>query len=159
MGVIYIAGQNPGSGVTAICAGLARLLQHSGKKVLVHKPLSFNSIASDKDLDLIKSINGQEHILPPTRTLSNGTLSPTIATTIRNEIGALAKDGNTIVIHGLPIGNSDRGPAISSELALSLGAPVIGVVSDCAESLDLVKEAQKAVFGSLLSGIIIIKLE
>ena len=155
MGVIYIAGQSPGSGITAICAGLAKSLQRSGKKALVHKPLSFDKNDSDKDLELIAHINGQEQLPAPTRTISNGDLSPKIAATIRDEINTLAKSGSTIVIHGLPIVNTEDAPTISAQLAHSLGASVIGVISDYAESLDLVKEAQREEFGSLLSGIII----
>jgi BioD-like phosphotransacetylase family protein len=122
---------------------------------LVHKPLSFDSNDSDKDLELISSINGQEQKLAPTRTISSGDLSPQIAATIRAEINTLAQNEGTIIIHGLPIVTTQGDSIISAQLAHSLGAPVIGVISDYAESLDLIKEAQKKEFGSLLSGIII----
>ena len=57
MGIVYLAGQSSGSGVTAVAAGLAAAWRSAGKRVSLVKPLS---TPGDSDPAFFAELGGSE---------------------------------------------------------------------------------------------------
>lgn len=63
MTVLYVVSAEGTAGKTAICAGLGKFLQDSGKKVGYLKPLAVEKNGSDGDVDFMKQVLGTSDVV------------------------------------------------------------------------------------------------
>ncbi|MDA1215511.1 MAG: DRTGG domain-containing protein [Chloroflexi bacterium] len=153
MTVLYIAGQQPGTGATAVSAALAVVWRRAGKSVALVKPAFLNGDPSGTTA-LFAQITGVATDAAPVMA-SDGQLTSGQMDAIAKEIEALASGVDVVVVDGLPRTDADGGKvAASAQLAQRLGAVVLGVLpysrSDGAETAAAWREA----FGDALRGVV-----
>ncbi len=124
MSVLYIAGQRPGAGSTAVAASLAMALRKHGRKVALVKPVSLES--EDRDAAWLASLTGQRETAP----LAVGaTVTGDVLDSAARRVQTLAKDADVVVVEGLPLEAADGSAiAASPALAKKMTAKVIGVL-------------------------------
>ncbi len=153
MAALYITSSEKGSGKTAICAGLGKLLAASGRKVGYFKPFisdgTTTTAGADGDalfMNSLFSLDASADILSPVIS-SRGSLAGSI-----KETCAKASQGKDVVIIE---GISDQYWA-SAEIADALGAGVIVVEAYSPGMLKGVEEAKG--IGKSLVGVILNKV-
>jgi BioD-like phosphotransacetylase family protein len=154
MTVLYIAGQQPGTGATAVSAALAVAWRRAGKSVALVKPVFLNGDPTGTTA-LFAQITGVATDAAPVMA-SDGQLTPGQMDAIAKEIEALASGVDVVVVDGLPRTDADGGKvAASAQLAQRLGAVVLGVLpysrSDGAE----IASAWRETFGDELRGVVV----
>ena len=156
MGVLYVAGQSPGAGATAVCAALATQWQRSGKRVLIHEPLTLDARIPEADLELFARITGQPQGRFKTQPLENRRLDSALGNALSAEVAGLAKEADVVVIHGLPMTDTQGAPVeASAMLAQRLGATVLGVLAYEPEGHGALAETWQEAFGVSLAGLIV----
>ncbi|MEX2599653.1 MAG: DRTGG domain-containing protein [Dehalococcoidia bacterium] len=123
MGVLYIAGQKPGAGSTALAASLATAWRKAGRKVALTKPVTM--MENDPDAPLFASLTGARDTDPlQVKAVVTGDVLDSAASRVQS----LAKDADVVIVEGLPMTGADGAPIeASAALAQRMGAKVIGV--------------------------------
>lgn len=154
MAALYITSSEKGSGKTAICAGLGRLLMDRGKKVGFFKPVisdgKTTTAGTDGDaafMNNLFSLNASADILSPVIS-SRGNL----AGNIKETCAKAARNKDVVIIEGL----SDQYWA-SGEIAEALDARVIIVEPYSPKLAKAVGEAKDDIGMSLL-GVVVNKV-
>ena len=160
MGVLYVAGQAPGAGATAVCAALATRWRRLGKKVLLYKPFTLDAAAVEADLRLFAQITGQPEGRFSIRPYTSGALDPALGEVLGAEVAGLEKETDVVVVQGLPMTDA-QGVRLeaSATLAQKLGGKALGVLSYDPEHEPAAYESTanrwQETFGELLAGLII----
>lgn len=119
MGILYLAGQRPGSGVTALATGLAGNWRKAGKRVAVVKPVA---LAESGDASFYaRTFDTADDA---SMLLSEADLEA--AAKRAAELDAIA---DVVIVEGLPYVDS-KGNAVAESPALAeqMGARVVGVI-------------------------------
>ena len=151
MGIVYLAGQTSGSGVTAVAAGLAASWRSTGKRVSLVKPLS---TAGDSDPAFFAELGGSsdtETIDGDTATI-DGDPAPELIEHAVRLVQALDGSSDIVVVEGLPL-DIDSSPV----LAEGLNARVIGVIPYARSLGGETADAWRGAFGSQLAGLLVNK--
>ncbi len=160
MGVLYVCGQGPGAGSTALCAALATTWRRAGRRVALLKPVSLGETGA-ADAELFASIingpgtNGHGPVQHPI-VVTGPELERSVADAAAKAVEALGREADVVLVEGLPLAGADGAPSVASaSLAQRLNAQVLGVVPYApglsAESAAMWREA----FGATLAGLLI----
>ena len=151
MGIVYLAGQTSGSGVTAVAAGLAASWRSAGKRVSLVKPLS---TTGDFDPAFFAELGGSSDtatIDGDTATV-DGDSAPELIDQAVRLVQALHDSSDFVVVEGLPLDNGS-----SPTLAEGLDARVVGVIPYARSLGGETADAWRSAFGSRLAGFIVNK--
>lgn len=154
MTVLYIAGQQPGTGATAVSAALAVAWRRAGKSVALVKPAFLDGDPAGTTA-LFAQITGVATGADPVMA-SGGEFTPAQMDAIAKEVKTLASGVDVVLVDGLPRTDADGNKvAASAQLAQRLGAVVLGVLpytrSDGAGAAVAWREA----FGDALQGVVV----
>jgi BioD-like phosphotransacetylase family protein len=153
MGILYVAGERPGAGATAIAAALATLWRRAGRRVAVAKPAALDDDSADG------AMFGRRFASSPDSApivIAAGEPDGDALDAAAQRVSGLSEAWDTVIVEGLPLTGPD-GNAIPASPALveRLGAKVLGVVP-YHRSLDSMTAAiWRDTFGSSLAGVII----
>lgn len=155
MGVLYVCGQGPGAGSTALCAALATAWRRAGRRVALLKPAALGETGA-ADAELFASIaNSHGPVQHPT-VVTGPELERSVADGAAKAVEALGREADVVLVEGLPLAGADGAPlAASVSLAERLDAQVLGVVPYApglsAESTAMWREA----FGAAMAGLLV----
>ena len=123
MGIIYLAGQRPGAGVTSIATALATSWRRAGRRVAVVKPVA---LAEDLDASFYARTFGSPN--DASALLTSANRDETIEAA-RNRVAELDALHDVVIVEGLPCTDADGNPVPESPtLAEQRDAKVLGVV-------------------------------
>ncbi len=157
MGILYIAGQSPGAGSTALAAALATLWRGTGKRVALFKPLALPSDTPQADAQFFATITPGTHPGMLTSVLnSSSDMSGALMKGITANVDALGRDADVVIIDGLPILDLSGSPVeASAALAQKLGAAVLGIMPQTHGTETPVAASWQATFGETLAGLVL----
>ena len=154
MGVLYVCGQRPGVGSTALCAALAVTWRKAGRPLALLKPMALGETGT-ADAELFASLvdGGQAH---SPATISDAEPSQKTIDAAAGAVEALAKEADVLLVEGLPLTDAQGEPvAASARLAQRLNAQVLGVLAYDADLSAETAVPWREAFGDLLAGAII----
>ena len=160
MGILYVAGQTPGAGATAVCAALAVQWRRLGKRVALHQPLTLDAAAGEADQGLFAQVTGQREGQFDTHPYTGGKLDPTLGEALKAEVNVLKKENDAVVVQGLPATDA-QGTQLeaSAAMAQKLDCPVLGILSFDPEqepaSYEGTAKRWRETFGELLVGLVL----
>ncbi len=144
MSVVYVAGEAPGAGATAVAAGLAEAWRSAGKRVSLAKPLAE---PGDPDCAFFAELGGSDSAAPAMDG-DDSLRAPQAARIVRE----LAESADVVIIEGPPL-ESAAAPA----LADSCDAQVVGVARYGRPLGAGSVGAWRAAFGDRLAGLLVNK--
>jgi BioD-like phosphotransacetylase family protein len=159
LAALYVTSLQAGAGKTAVCAGLARHLKNTGKKVGYFKPLVADikeKAAVDSDAEFMKKILALKE---PAADLCPVIAREGLAEKIKPAYDKVAKDKDVVIVEGVwRIRPGAKPVEAASEVAKVLEAKVVAV-EPYSQELDGAKLAAKyRGFGESLLGIVVNKV-
>lgn len=150
MGILYLAGQRPGSGVTSLATALTSIWRKAGSRVVVVKPVTLadnddvafysRTFSSPDDAPAVLGDTGREQVLAAAA----------------KRVVELDASHDVVVVEGLPYADAQGNPITESPtLAEQMGAKVLGVVP-YAHALSATDAATwRDAYASSLAGVVI----
>ena len=133
MAFLYIAGQRPGSGATAVAASLATLWKRAGHRVAAVKPATLGEGNGDAVLLDRLSVGDTSETPIPVEADEPG---DALLDRMVERATALEASADVVIVEGLPFTDATgQRIAASPALAERLGARVLGIVP-CGRTLD-----------------------
>ena len=156
MGILYIAGQRPGAGATAIATVLATLWNRPGIRIAVVKPASLSVDTTDGDLyaRLFPSTDDATPVL-----IAAGEVPDAFLEEASERVTALTEKADAVIVEGIPYSDAEGNPvAASPALAEHLGARVLGVVPYDRSLGGTAAAAWRDTYASSLAGVLLNRL-
>lgn len=157
MGILYIVGDSPGAGSTAVCTALASIWRANSKRVALIKPLELAGNTPGSDARLFGSIVPGSAM--DTLVLGDGPIDQHLNDSILAHIESLSSEVDVVLIEGLPLSNSvgEKVPAaaVLGQAIGKLGGKVIGVLPYSREFGPEECEPWREAFQSSLIGVLI----
>ena len=146
MGFLYIAGERPGAGATAIAVALATLWRRAGNRVAIVKPVA----SSEHDCDsafFAREFGGpveQPIVIDPDREMIQG---------MAESLSPLNEENDVVIVEGQPLRLADGYG--SPALAECLNAVVLGVIPYHRTVDESSATDWRKTYGTSLSGVIV----
>ena len=156
MGILYVVGQRPGAGSTAVSAALATVWLKAGRSVALLKPAALSE-AGAADAELFASVtgNGGAPTQAPT-VVSDPAGDAGLAKEVAERVARKAPSAGAIVVEGLPLTDAQGASvAASAALAQALHAQVLGVLPYSDEPPAETAALWRRAFGDRLAGVVI----
>ena len=154
MTVLYIAGQQPGAGATAVSSALAVAWRRAGKSVALVKPAFLDGDPAGT-VTLFAQITGATPGSAPVMA-GGGELTTAQMDAIAKEVATLASGVDVVVVDGLPHRDADGAQVIASaQLAQRLEAVVLGVLPYTRSDQAGAAAGWREAFGDALRGVVI----
>ena len=133
MGILYVVGERPGAGATAVAAGLTALWRKQGHRVVADKPAALDASAggglgAGADCDVLAGLTGRT--ADPPLAVGRDGVSDVLLSAAADRVLRLASEADAVIVEGLPREDAEGTPvAASTALAERLGARVLGVAA------------------------------
>ncbi len=160
MAVLYVTGNRPGTGKTALAAALASRLVGAGRRPVLVRPLRPNAAAaSDPDVALFQQVvPGAPNTEAPPLAVTLDTLSAdtTLPDRVRERVAAASVGREPTIVEGLD-GLDDHDPwaLASASIATALDARVVLVLDYGRDLSDAAAAAARRRYGNRLAGVVI----
>ena len=156
MAILYVAGQGPGAGSTAVCAALATLWRKAGRQVAPLKPVALSQagVADAKLFATVASNSGVQEQSPVV--VSGPTMEAGLAEAADKQVAKASQEVDVGVVEGLPLTDAQGAPVTASPLlAQRWDSRVVGVLTyDPALSAETAVPWREA-FGDRLAGVLV----
>ncbi len=147
MGVVYVAGAQPGAGATATAAGLATLWRRAGRSVALVKFAALDGGIADAQL--FENIDGSSHEAP---------VQPGDLDQAAKAVAAAVSRADVTVVEGLPLLDGKGRAHPTGELARLTGGAVVGVEPYSTAAVGDAASRWRDTFGESLAGLVINRL-
>ncbi len=156
MGILYVAGQRPGAGSTAVSAALATVWLKTGRPVALLKPAALSE-AGAADAELFASLTGDGGASAQAPTVVSDPVGDAgVAKALADRVTQGARGAGAVVVEGLPMTDAQGAPvAASAALAQELNARVLGVLPYSGEHTMEAAPPWREAFGDRLAGVVI----